>query len=103
MIVEKLMNNGLDPHLGVINRRHNFGLALDICYIMGGLSDLQTLQFFSSCRERNLIEKTDDHWIVTDEGIKDIVHRFENKRMALLEKVENIIDEIFVLMREMSQ
>lgn len=101
MIVEKLMKNGLDPHLGVIHRRHNFGLALDICYIMGGSSDMQTMQFFNACKERNLIEKIKDHYLVTNEGMKDIVQRFENRRASLQDKTENIIDEIFALMREM--
>jgi len=101
LIVEKLIGNGLDPHLGVVHRRHNFGLALDICYIMGGLSDIQTLQFFISCKERSLIEKAGAHWIVTDEGMKNIVHRFENRRKEMQLRVENIIDELFILMREM--
>lgn len=101
IIVERLTETGLDPHLGVIHRRHNFGLALDICYIMGGLSDLQTLQFFNSCRNRKLIEKERDQWFITDEGMKNIVQRFEGRRAAVELKIEHILDELFVLMREM--
>lgn len=101
IIVERLIDSGLDPHLGVIHRRHNFGLALDICYIMGGLSDLQTLQFFGSARERKLIQKDLDQWFITDEGMRNIVQRFENRRSAIELKIENILDELFVLMREM--
>lgn len=102
MIIGRVMESGLDPHLGVVHRRHNFGLALDICYIMGGLSDLQTMQFLKTSRGRNLIEMVGDCWVVTDEGMKDIVHRFENSKPSLEEKVDNIIDELFVLMREMA-
>lgn len=46
LIIERLMKADLDPHTGVIHRRHNFGLALDICYIMGAEVDMQALQFF---------------------------------------------------------
>ncbi|MBI4843626.1 MAG: CRISPR-associated endonuclease Cas1 [Nitrospirae bacterium] len=102
LIIEKLITNGLDPHLGVVHRRHNFGLALDICYIMGGLSDIQTLQFINSCGNKNLLVKEKDNWAVTGEGMKEIVHRFENRRPHLQESMDNIIDELFILMREMA-
>lgn len=100
-IVEHLIKSGLDPHLGVLHRRHNFGLALDICYIMGGMSDLQTLQFFHTCKDHNFFEKDRENWFVTDEGMRNIIHRFENRRAAVQEKVENILDELFDLIREL--
>lgn len=102
MIIDRVIDSGLDPHLGVIHRRHNFGLALDICYILGGLSDLQTLQFLRTVKGREFITKEDDRWYVTDAGVRDIVHRYENTRRSLEEKVDNIIDEMFILMREMA-
>ncbi|MBI4847727.1 MAG: CRISPR-associated endonuclease Cas1 [Nitrospirae bacterium] len=101
MIVEHMIKSGLDPHLGVLHRRHNFGLALDLCYIMSGMSDLQTLQFFHTCKDNNFIEKDRENWFVTDAGIRNIIHRFENRRAAMQEKVENILDELFALIREM--
>jgi len=101
IIVEHLIESGLDPHLGVIHRRHNFGLALDICYIMGGLSDLQTLQFYNSGKGLTLLEKDRDQWFITDAGMRNIVQRFENRRAAIEVKIENILDELFALMREM--
>jgi CRISPR/Cas system-associated endonuclease Cas1 len=102
MIIENIIKTGLDPHLGVIHRRHNFGLALDICYILGGESDIQTLQFFRSSKIEELIIRNKEGWIVTDKGIKNIVHRFENKRNYLKSLLDNIIDELFILIREMS-
>ncbi|GBD96669.1 MAG TPA: hypothetical protein ENG83_10840 [Nitrospirae bacterium] len=101
VIIESLIHSGLDPHLGVIHRRHNFGLALDICYIMGGESDMQTLQFFHSVNLRELIKNETGHWVMTDRGIRNIAHRFENKRKEVKEKAEDIIDELFDLIREM--
>jgi CRISPR/Cas system-associated endonuclease Cas1 len=101
MIIENLIHSGLDPHLGVIHRRHNFGLALDICYIMGGESDIHTLQFFRSTHLEKLIKYENGQWIVTEQGIRNIIHRFENKRQRTKEIIENIIDELFDLIREM--
>jgi len=100
MIVEHVIKAELDPHVGIIHRRHNFGFALDICYILGGESDMQSVQFFLSKRLKNLIKMEEGQWFVTDEGVKDIIHRFENKRQDVKKKIENIIDEFFELMRE---
>lgn len=101
VIIERLITTGLDPHLGVIHRRHNHGLALDICYIMGGESDIQTLQFFRSRGLKELIRNDDANWTVSDDGIKNIVHRFENRRRDLREKIDKTIDDLFDLIREM--
>jgi CRISPR/Cas system-associated endonuclease Cas1 len=101
MVIESVLRADLDPHIGVIHRRHNFGLALDICYIMGGEIDIQCLQFFRSANFDSLMFKDKGRWVVTNEGIKNIAHRFENKRKEMKEKVENIIDELFILMREL--
>ena len=101
MIIESVCKAGLDPHLGVIHRRHNFGLVLDICYTMGGESDLQSILFFKSYKDKKLIIREKGLWVVTNEGIRNIVHRFENKRKELRNKIENIIDELFELIREL--
>lgn len=100
LIIEGVRRADLDPHIGVIHRRHNFGLAFDICYIIGGEVDIQCVQFFMSANIKELIAKKKDSWVVTNEGIKSIVHRFENKRKEVQQKAENVIDELFELMRE---
>lgn len=101
LIIERLLKADLDPHTGVIHRRHNFGLALDICYIMGAEVDIQALQFFrSKGSESWLLKKSPGGFEVTSEGLKNIIHRFENKNAILIEMIENIIDEIFELIRE---
>jgi CRISPR/Cas system-associated endonuclease Cas1 len=102
MIIERLIKADIDPHLGVIHRRHNFGLALDICYIMGGEIDIQSVQFFRSDKKRDMMVRKDNHWIITDKGIKNIVHRFENRYNENKRLLEEIIDELFELIREMS-
>jgi len=100
MIIEYLIKAELDPHVGIIHRRHNFGFALDICYILGGESDIQCVQFFRSSNLPSLFKKEKNQWVITDEGIKNIIHRFENKRHGVKKKIENIIDDFFELMRE---
>ncbi|MCX7794691.1 MAG: CRISPR-associated endonuclease Cas1 [Thermodesulfovibrionales bacterium] len=100
LIIERLIKADLDPHTGVIHRRHNFGLALDICYIMGAEIDIQALQFFRSGTENFLVKKSSG-WEVNSQGMQNILHRFENRRDVLTRTVEEIIDEIFELIREL--
>ncbi|MEW6117414.1 MAG: CRISPR-associated endonuclease Cas1 [Nitrospirota bacterium] len=101
VIMEQLLKADLDPHLGVLHRRHNFGLVLDLCHIMGAESDMQTLQFFRSAQPALHLTKGKDCWRITDKGMHDIIHRFENRRRTVHNMVENIIDELFELMREL--
>jgi len=101
-IVEKLVRAGLDPHTGIIHRRYHYGFGLDICYIMGGESDIQTLQFFRSKDLEELMDLADNQWLLTNKGIKNIVHRFENRRNHVEKLIDEIIDEVFTLMRELS-
>lgn len=101
MIIERLLKADLDPHLGVLHRRHNFGLALDFCHILGAESDLQCIQLFRSEDLDSFMELTSKGWRVTARGMRSIVHRFENRRAVLENMVEITIDEIFELMREL--
>lgn len=102
LIIERLIKADLDPHLGVLHRRHNFGLALDICYIMGAESDMQGLQFFRCTRKHPYMETRGSNWKITDAGMRNIIQRFENRRAALSDMVDNVIDELFELMRELN-
>ncbi len=101
IIIGSLMKCDLDPHMGILHRRHNFGLALDVCHIMGPEIDLHSIQFFRRNRDNNLMQKGNNGWIISQEGMRDIIHRFENRRKALHEKIENMIDDIFRIMREL--
>lgn len=102
LIIEKLLKAKLDPHLGVIYRGHDNGLALDIAYMIQAEIDLQALQFFKShSREKNLITKLSNGWHVTKSGIHNIIQRFENKKIEISNIVENIINEMFALIRHL--
>lgn len=101
IIISSLMKCDLDPHMGILHRRHNFGLALDICHIMSPEIDLHAVQFFRCNRDNILMQKGNNGWLVSQQGMKDIIHRFENRRKSLHERIECIIDDIFQLMREL--
>lgn len=101
MVTESLIKADLDPHEGVINRRHNFGFALDICYVMEPEVDLQCIQFLDASSNSGLILNKSNTWTISDEGIKDIIQRFENRKRLVSESIETSIDDIFRLMREL--
>lgn len=101
LITEHLLKADIDPHLGIIHRRHNFGLSLDFCYTIEAESDLQSLQFLRCAETGNFVDKTGSTWRVTPDSVKNIIHRFENKKDYLSNMVEITIDEFFELMREL--
>jgi len=98
LVMARLLKAGLDPHKGVMHRRHNFGLALDLCHILSPEGDMQCIQFFKKQKWNVFfIEKNSLH----QEGIRNIIQRFENRKDALLEMTEKLIDGIFELMRDL--
>ncbi|TAN45558.1 MAG: hypothetical protein EPN22_02320 [Nitrospirae bacterium] len=101
MILAALIKADLDPHIGVLHRRHNFSLALDICHILGPEEDLQTIQFFGGNVGKGCLDENSDGSVRSKDAIKDIVHRFENRRKTLLNMTEKIIDDLFELMRDL--
>lgn len=100
MVGACVMRADLDPHAGIIHRRNNFGFVLDLCHILGPEADLQASQFFTSSAAAQGLASHRSGWSVTKEGMKDIIHRFENRREALGNAVERILDDFFVLIRE---
>lgn len=101
MIIEHLIKTDLDPHMGVIHRRHNFGFALDICHVIGAESDLQSLQFFRSSEANKCVIRDKGKLLLTEGGMRNIIQRFENRLAFLENTVDIIIDEIFELIREL--
>ncbi|MGB9716526.1 MAG: CRISPR-associated endonuclease Cas1 [Thermodesulfovibrionales bacterium] len=100
MVIGCIVRADLDPHLGVYYRRHNFGFALDICYALDSEIEMQTIQFLKIDKDKGYIVKEPDGWIISKEGMRDIVHRFENRRKQIQEKIESLLDDIFELMRD---
>jgi CRISPR/Cas system-associated endonuclease Cas1 len=103
MVVGYIVKIGLDPHIGILNRRHNFGLALDICYILDPEVHIQSIQFSRVARTNSYVTKERGGWAVTPEGMRDIVHRFENQRERVKADIGLVLDNLFELMRELGQ
>lgn len=101
MIIGSLIRADLDPHMGVLHRRHNFSLALDLCYILEAEIDIQSLQFLKQKIENERLIKENKNWCVSKEGMRDIIHRFENRKNQLTNITEQLIDDIFEMMREL--
>lgn len=101
MIIGCIVKADLDPHLGVLYRRHNFSLALDICHILEPEIDIQCIQFLKIAREYGYMLREQAGWSVSKDGMRDIIHRFENRRKQIHVTVERLIDDIFELMREL--
>ncbi len=99
--VGRLIKADLDPHMGILHRRHNFSLALDLCHILEPETEIQCLQFIKAAREKGYMIKEQGTWRATKDGMKDIIHRFENRRKLIQDNVERLIDDIFELMREL--
>lgn len=102
LLVEALLRAKLDIHLGGYHRRVNFGLVLDLNYVLNPRIDEQTILFF--CQKDwpdYFIKQSNNQIRLTDEGFKNIVHRFENKKMHICDILESIIDDYIYLVREL--
>lgn len=97
MVTSKLIASDLDPHMGVMHRRCDFGLALDVCHILGPETDIQSIQYF--CGKKGSGHRTNKE--VSSEDMKAIVVRFENRKETLVFMTEHIIDGMFELIREL--
>ncbi len=101
MILVCILKADLDPHLGVLYRRHNFSLALDISYVLEAEIDMQGIQFLKTAAGMSCLLRDQSGWFVSKEGLRDIIHRFENRRKQIHATIERLIDDIFELMREL--
>ncbi|MGQ3685904.1 MAG: CRISPR-associated endonuclease Cas1 [Candidatus Loosdrechtia sp.] len=96
MVVGKLIASELDPHMGVMHRRRDFGLVLDICHIFGSEIDIQSIQYLKGRKRTGHYAKE-----MSSVDMKDIAVRFENRKETLVLMTDHIIDGIFELIREL--
>ncbi len=97
MVVSRLIAANLDPHLGVMHRRRDFGLALDICHVLGPEMDIQAIQ----CLGGKKVSGHQTQHEISSEEMKAIAVRFENRKEVLITMTEHILDGIFELIREL--
>lgn len=99
MVVREIVASDLDPHMGILNREHNFGFALDLYHIIEPEADLLAVQFFTSCRWHDFTVRTNNGSTLSKEGWKNIVQRFENRKKVLAQRMDGIIRGYFDLLR----
>ena len=100
-VLRSIMKADLDPHIGVLHRRHNYALVFDICHAIEADIDLQVIHFFKFNQKKGYLFYDVDNWSIAREGLRDIIHRFENRKKIIHEYIEKILDGLFELMREL--
>lgn len=93
VVAGRLLRAQIDLHLGVIHKRVNFGLLLDLLMIFEPEADLETVEFFLTTgvsSDNNL----------TEPEIKSIIERFESRRHLIANVVETVIDEFIEILRD---
>lgn len=100
LITNLAINAGLDPNIGVIHKRSHLALVQDLVFIIESLIDEQAISYFRSPFNQHLLERDSTGWKLKKDSLRNIIHRFENKRKENQEIIENVIDELFYLMKE---
>jgi CRISPR/Cas system-associated endonuclease Cas1 len=95
IILGRIIQAGLDPHLGIIHKRVNFGLLLDLFLIFEPEADFQTIKFFQSTKS------SIHNGELTEVGVKQIIDRFESRRESFTQSVETVIDELFEIIKDL--
>jgi hypothetical protein len=100
MIIRALLRADLDPHLGITNKRHNFALALEFSWALGGEIDLQTLKFLKAAHFNGQSWRSPDGSIILKDGLKALVQGFEQRKGIVHRLIEDMIDDMFRLIRD---
>ncbi len=101
LVLRCLTDARLDPHLGVLYRRQNYGLGLDVRSIIDPEFDLLTLQFLKDNPDGRSFVSSTEGWLVTRGGMRDIAKRYENRKRAIRTLTEQVIDSLFSLIRRL--
>lgn len=102
LITDNLIASELDLHIGVLHRRYNSGLVRDLSYIIETEAIRQTIQFFKLKRWEFYLDYVEGEWLLNAGGMKSIAVRFENQKKEIEEIIDNLVDDIFQLMRELT-
>jgi CRISPR/Cas system-associated endonuclease Cas1 len=97
LLVEKLVRAGLDPHLGIFHRRCDFGFAMDFCDLVEAEADLQAIRFVNYPYIEGLFTEGRTRATLTKEGMKELIGRFEGRKMSVGRHVDSTIDSLFEL------
>ena len=100
MIIRALLRADLDPHLGITTRRHNFALGLEFSWALGGEIDFQTVRFSNAAHFNGPSWRSPDGSIILKDGLKVLVERFEKRKGKVHRLIEDMIDDLFRLIRD---
>lgn len=101
-IIKEIVGFNLDPHMGTINKNCNFGLALDLSTILEPEADLIAFEFFTSARWHTFVLSTDKKCVLTKEGWRNVIHRFENRKKIIAHRLDTVIRGYFDLLRQVA-
>ena len=100
LVLQKIVDSGLDPHCGILHRRESFGLCKDFLHVLDAEIDRQTVQFFHVKRPAENARKN-KRAVRPSAGVeRHIIHRFENHRPRISTMVDALLDGYFRLLRE---
>lgn len=100
LIVEKTLRAGLDPHLGLVRTRENFGLCKDFAEILDPFCDMWTVRFMDTRRSEDLVLFNGPTARLTPKGHRKAAGEFEGQREAAEAKIELVLDDYFEVLRE---
>ena len=98
-ITSKIVKFGLDPHRGVRAGASNFSFVKDICYVFEPEIERQTLDVALTLKPFGQFNTTRKGGNLTKDGIKLVVHTFEQRRNFIGWFLGIFIDAFFDLMR----
>ncbi len=100
MVVGRIMEAGLDPHAGARSGEHYFTFAHDLCRALLPLADLFLLRFVETSRDHHFAVDRANKCLLSREGIRNLVYRFEESKKMLLQETDNTVLSFFEFMRE---
>ncbi len=103
LIVRRITNAGMDPHLGILNRRTSFGLATDLSQVLNSEADMQALMFLDSATDGAFFPPGPEGASVSKEGFREIVGRFEARKRSLVTHLDTLLDSLLELMKQTAE
>lgn len=93
-IMSVLLINGLDPHVGIVNRYRNFGLVEDIRDFFRPEAEYQAVCFFREYEGHDWFDLDDDGYLLRRDGLHAIVQRFESRRESIIYVAEKLTEQM---------
>lgn len=100
LALKTTLDAGLDPHAGFAHLHGDFGFVRDLCYALAAEKDRQVAGFLKSKSGASCFETAGRNCRLSDQGMKEAVLCFENRKSMVRVELERLIDEFYALLRE---